>query len=245
MACGLVILGGEAGCGKTVFMTGLAAALREQGFPTRAIKPFLIATRRDAEAELSFISSITHTPLNYPMLIIDQPITVLEGHWQHAVMMCASRQHLTLVEMPGSCATPVSFEQTAAGTVAPAWKDSADFANDLALPCIVVARHNHEALEKLVLNITYLASRSVRVIGAASVATAEYAKGQELKLSSAEIELALMGRTKTPYLGLIQYSPSISVPRVNQGNLIKMTSQGIDLLQILRSLNAPVSMGSN
>ena len=40
---GLTIIGTEAGCGKTVFMTGLAAMLRQQGVALGAVKPISFA----------------------------------------------------------------------------------------------------------------------------------------------------------------------------------------------------------
>lgn len=241
-AFGVVVLGTEAGCGKTVFMTGLSAALREEGFPTRAIKPFVLGNRRDAESELAFISSITHTPVNYPVVVLEKPSSVVESNWQSAAMMTTSREHLTFVEMPGSCATPVSFEQNAAGLLAPVWKDSADFACDVGLPCIVVAKHNKDALEKIILAVSYLHSREARIVGVATVETNEFSPSHELKMTRPELELALSSRTNVSYLGAIEHSPSISVPRVNQGNLIKVTSSGVDLMAVLRKVQHPAAI---
>lgn len=241
LASGVAVIGTEAGCGKTVFTTGVAAALREQGFPTRAIKPFVIGTRQSAEAELSFMSSISRTPLNYQTALIEKPSSVPEAYWQNAVMLAASRQYLTFVELPGAASTPINYVESHIGTVSPSWKDAADFAIELNLPVILVGKHNHELFEKVTLAINYLKSRGARLVGVATVETAEYQKPQEFKLTRADLELGLNSRFQTHYLGLINYSPSISVPRVNQGNLIKMTSQGIDMLLILRALNAPVS----
>ncbi len=241
-AFGVVVLGTEAGCGKTVFMTGLSAALREEGFPTRAIKPFVLASRRDAESELAFISSVSHTPVNYPVVVLEKPSSVVESNWQHAVMMTTSREHLTFVEMPGSCATPVSFEQNAGGMLSANWKDSADFACDLGLPCLLVAKHNKDALEKIILALSYLNSREARIVGVATVETNEFPPSQQLQMTRPELELALMSRTNISYLGAIEHSPSISVPRVNQGNLIKVTSSGVDLLHILRKVQHPAAI---
>ncbi len=241
-AYGVVIMGTEAGCGKTVFMTGLSAALREEGFPTRAIKPFVIGSRRDAENELAFIGAITHTPVNYPVNVIDKPTAVQEGSWQQAAMMTTSKQHLTFVEMPGSPATPIAYEQTAAGTLGSGWKDSAAFAGDLGLPCILVAKHNKDALEKIMLAVAHLKARDIRLVGVGTVETTECSPANELKLTKSELELAILNNTNAHYLGAIEFSPSISVPRVNQGNLIKNTSAGVDLLHVLRSLGAPASL---
>lgn len=246
--CGVIILGTEAGCGKTVFATGVAAALREEGFPTRAIKPFLFSATADggetAGNELSFMSSIARTPLNYPTFLIDKRGSIPPTNWQHFVTMCASKQHLTFVELPGSCATPVSFAESHMGTVSPDWKDSADFAIELDLPVILVARHNFELLEKTALAVTYLRNKGAGLIGVATVETKELPVSKQFKLTRADLELSLSNRMGTHFLGCIQYSPSISVARVNQGNLIKMTSQGIDMLLILRELNPPVSSGA-
>ncbi len=244
-AFGVVVFGTEAGCGKTIFMTGLSAALRDEGFPTRAVKPFVMGSRRDAESELAFISSITHTPVNYPIVIMDKPTAVQESNWQQAAMMTTSKQHLTFVEMPGSPATPIAYDQTGAGTLASTWKDSADFACDLGLPCILIAKHNKDALEKIMLAASYLQSRDARLVGVGTVETSEFSSQNELKMTKSELELAIMNRAKSHYLGAIEFSPSISVPRVNQGNLIKVTSAGVDLLHVLRSLGAPNSLSKS
>jgi len=241
-AFGVVVMGTEAGCGKTIFMTGLSAALRDEGFPTRAIKPFVLGARRDAESEIAFISSITHTPVNYPIVIIDKPSAIQDSSWQQAAMMTTSRQHLTFVEMPGSPATPLAYEITGAGTIGTAWKDSANFACDLGLPCILVAKHNKDALEKISLAANFLRSRDARLVGVGTVETNEYGSQHELKLTKSELELAILNCSGSHYLGAIEYSPSISVPRVNQGNLIKATSAGVDLLHVLRSLGASASL---
>lgn len=240
-AFGVAVLGTEAGCGKTIFMTGLSAALRDEGFPTRAIKPFVTGNRRDAEAELAFISSITHTPVNYPIVVIDKPTAIQEGNWQQAAMMTTSRQHLTFVEMPGSPATPLAYETTSVGTIGSSWKDSAAFACDLGLPCILVAKHNRDALEKIMLAATFLKSRDAKLVGVGTVETTEFGTHQELKMTKSELEMAITNQVGAQYLGAIEFSPSISVPRVNQGNLIKVTSAGVDLLHVLRSLGTSPS----
>lgn len=50
----------------------------------------------------------------------------------------------------------MSFEQNNVGTLAHSWKDSRDFARELGYPCIIVAHHNQEAIEKLVLAYSYM-----------------------------------------------------------------------------------------
>lgn len=92
---------------------------------------------------------------------------------------------------------------------------------------------------------SYLRSKEAKLVGVGTVETTEYGSANELKLTKSELELAIMNSAKTHYLGAIEYSPSISVPRVNQGNLIKVTSAGVDLLHVLRSLGAPASLSKS
>jgi len=79
------------------------------------------------------------------------------------------------------------------------------------------------------------------ITGMVTVETqADEGKVLESKLTRTEVALLLASRTSVPYLGCLKFSPSISVPRVNQGNLIKVISEGVDLLLILKSLNLNV-----
>lgn len=233
---GLTIIGTEAGCGKTVFMTGLSALLRQQGVDLRAVKPIVLGTRERAESEISFICSISATPRNYPVSIISSAKNLSEAQWEQSLSVGHDSSLFTFVETPGGCASPMSFEQNNVGTLAHSWRDTRDFALELGYPCIIVAHHNHEAIEKLVLAYSYM--QELSITGMVTVET-QANEGQvlESKLTRTEVALLLASRTKAPYLGCIKFSPSISVPRVNQGNLIKVISEGVDLLLILKSLN--------
>ena len=233
---GLTIIGTEAGCGKTVFMTGLSALLRQQGVDVRAVKPIVLGTKERAESEISFICSISGTPRNYPASIISSAKNLSEAQWGQSLSVGHDSSRFTFVETPGGCASPMSFEQSNVGTLAHSWKDTRDFARELGYPCIIVAHHNQEAIEKLVLAYSYM--QELPITGMVTVETqANEGKVLESKLTRTEVALLLTSRTKAPYLGCLKFSPSISVPRVNQGNLIKVISEGVDLLLILKSLN--------
>ncbi|MFA6211944.1 MAG: dethiobiotin synthase [Candidatus Obscuribacterales bacterium] len=236
---GLTIIGTEAGCGKTVFMTGLSALLRQQGIDVRAVKPIVLGTKERAESEISFICSISGTPRNYPASIISSAKNLSEAQWEQSLSVGLAASQFTFVETPGGCASPMSFEQNSVGTLAHSWKDTRDFARELGYPCIIVAHHNHEAIEKLVLAYSYM--QELPITGMVTVETvANEGKVLESKLTRTEVALLLASRTTAPYLGCLKFSPSISVPRVNQGNLIKVISEGVDLLLILKSLNIAV-----
>ena len=238
---GLIILGTESGCGKTVFMSGLAAALREEGFATQATKPIVLGAKQSAQSELSFISSVTHTPMGYHQVFIETSVAPDDTTWLNAISQSRSKSILTFFELPGSCATPIGFDCDS--TSLPSWRDSADIAGQLDMPCILVAKHGSDAIEKLVLSAYYLTMKNVYILGLATVETTP-GLGQEFeaRMKRDDFGMAVFCRTGAPYLGCIKYSPSISVPRVNQGNLIKLTSGGLDVLTVLKALNLTVSV---
>ncbi len=239
---GLTVLGCEPGCGKTVAMTGLAAALADQGLAIRAIKPVVIGPRKGAEAELKFISSITHTVLNYPVKVLNAPMSVTEDDWTRAVNLAIQpTSAFTFVEVPGSCATPLSLEN-AGGHFANNWKDSAELAVEFGYPCVLVSKHNFDAIDNLIVHANYLRTRRLTIVGMmTSEVTPDAGKELEATLSLDQIGLVASTRTGVPFLGCLRYSPSISVPQVNQGNLIKTTENSIDLLILRRALKLPVT----
>jgi dethiobiotin synthetase len=235
---GVVIVGTQAGCGKTVLACGLAGALREQGFNPRVLKPVFIGTRKAAEQEISFISTAGKSPPSYPMIFLERPANATDSNWQNAVAMTVGPNQLNLIEMPGGCATPVCYEST--GVQSGAWRDSADLAREFDLPCILVAKHQRDALESLVLGASYLKSQGLEVLALATVEVVQ-SGGAELENHTArdDFSMGLFSRTNVPFMGCMKFSPSISVPSVTQGSLIKTTA-GLDLLILLRALNLGV-----
>ncbi|HEY9677377.1 MAG TPA: AAA family ATPase [Drouetiella sp.] len=239
----LAIVGSEAGCGKTTFMAGMAGALREQGFKTRAIKPIVLGESRTAEPELSFISLVSHTPRGYPQIIIDKLHNLNETAWHNAINQSRTPDTLTLIELPGGCATPLRFSDKPSDSKTLEWIDTANVLAQANIPCILVAKHSASAIEELVLNAYYLTMQRVFVLGLATVETSS-GMGADLenRMTRDDFSMALFTRTGAPYLGCIKHSISVSVPRCNQGNLIKLTSGGLDLLAVMKALNLTVSV---
>jgi dethiobiotin synthetase len=107
---------------------------------------------------------------------------------------------------------------------------------------IIVAKHNEQCIERLVLAWSYARAMGLTVAGTVTVETAAgEGKALEAKLTRSEVNLLLNSRTQVPYLGCLKHSPSISVHRVNQGNLVKMTEAGIDMLAVRQALEATVA----
>lgn len=214
-------------------MTGLAATLKDEGFTARAIKPIHLGLKSSAWPELNFISTISKTALDYDVQYIETPGALPALGWSQAIKVCRSGTELVLAELPASCATPLcKLKELPARCT-----DARDFANELDWPCLLVAKAGVDTLEKLVLNAAYLSSQC-RVIGMVIVETEANPPRDSWVTSAREsIEIGLAERTGLPFLGCLRYSPSISVPKINQGNLIKTTSAALDLLPIIKALN--------
>ena len=146
--------------------------------------------------------------------------------------------------MPGGAASPVCFEENSVGTLTNTWRDSADLANEFIQPCIVVAKHQIDAIERLVMTCAYLQHKGLVVIATATVET-EPNGGAELekRRTRADFLIGLNSKTGVPFLGCIKNSRSVSVPRVTQGNLIKQTESGLDLLPLLKAINLTMPTG--
>lgn len=237
----LAIIGTDFACGKTVLMTGLAGMLRSSGFSVRAIKPLVVGRPEERDAEQAFISSITHTLPALPPVVLDLSEGISSNGWQKVVAAASSSADLTFVELPGSAATPLRFHRDQKDNQACAWKDSADLASEIASHTLLVAKHDLSSLETLTVQSLYLTSKGVKPLGLATVETAS-SGGKDLEglLGRDAFELALLSRTGVPYLGCIKHSPSISVQRVNQGNLIKSTQAGLELLEMMKALDLPL-----
>jgi len=239
-APGLTILGTEFGCGKTTLMCGLSALLREQGFKVGATKPIFVGANSEREAERAFISSLSRTPANSLSIAIERGTTITNRQWLQAVKAGAAGSEFTIVETPGGLATPLTFDPNAERAQF-YWRDSADLAKEYGFPCLLVAKHSEDAIEKLSLGASFARTKALNLLGLATVETGpNLGRKFEIMLSRDKVELALHTVTGVPYLGCIKYSESISVNNINQGNLIKMTAGGIELLSILKALNLRV-----
>lgn len=229
---GITILGTEPSCGKTVFMAGLFGLLRQQKFSVRALKPVAFGKADRYQAELSFISSLTASPRNYPTILLPTGKFLSPSQWVASLALCMNQPDFVGVELPGSCASFLCMEG-ASNQSPEISKDCAAFARELRYPVIIVARHNMDAMEKLVSAINYAQKAGLTVMGTATVET-KFGEGQEAGSFLTRLNLELLARlgVPVPYLGSIKFSPSISVPRGNQGNLIRLATDGLDLLTI-------------
>lgn len=203
----------------------------QEKFLARAIKPICFGDRSASSAEIAFISTISHTASNYPVQHISEPGALKSFQQAEALRLCQSGDELTLVELPGSSATPLSLSDKG-------WQDTREFARELNFPCIVVTNFAEDCLEKLLVHAEYLKAGGLDITGMVVVKTETHT---QTTLSEFAL-IALQEKVGAPLLGILEHSPSISVPQVRQGNLIKTTSAALDLLPILKLLNLAIAI---
>lgn len=239
-APGLIILGTEFGCGKTTLMCGLAGLLLQQGFSVVATKPVFIGNEAERNAESTFIARISRSPASTLSVVVEKGSSLTRKQWAQALKAVPLTADFTLIELPGGLATPLRYDEEPDGNGL-CWNDGTDLAQQYACPCLIVAAHSEDAIEKLTLSASYARAKKLEVIGLATVETAPgLGRRFETMLSRDQVELSLRNVTGVPYLGCIKYSESVTVPGVNQGNLIKMTAGGIEFLTVLKELNLKV-----
>lgn len=228
---GLIIAGTQAGCGKTVVATGIAATLQEEGLKIRAIKPICLGTAQSSRSEYAFLTAISHTPLDYPVQFADRPGALKPSQFQAAINTAVSGTEAVIVELPGGTATPLTLSDGRGNS----WQDSADFAAELIWPVILVDKASPDSFERLSLNARYLLDKGIELLGVCCVMTDADAKLAEPVPHVLNWEIALAEKIGSPYLGCLNHSQSISVPKANQGNLIRTTSDALDLLPIIKA----------
>lgn len=231
---GLIIFGTEFSCGKTVVASGLSTTLQQMGYQTRAAKPLCIGSQLNVAAELEFMQRIGRSPIDYPLALATEPAGFDGAQVAKAVAWCYDTEPTVFLEMPGSCATPLAWMNDQVTF----WQDCADFARHIGWPAILVGRFGARTIEQFMMAATFLRKRQVNVIAMVSVQVSPDFGTRVI--DSDALTLALRQRTGVPYLGCVPYSPSISVPQLNQGNLVKLISGHVDLLPLLRALELPV-----
>lgn len=229
---GLVIAGTTAGCGKTVLTAGIAATLQAEGLKARAVKPICLGSAKDAQAEYAFLTTIAHSPVDYQVQFAETPGALRQSQFQAAIKTATSGTDPILVELPGGTATPLTITEGAGR----GWQDAGEFAAELLWPAILISKLGPDCFELLSIHASYLREQGVDLLGVATVMTDPDCKLPVPPNQMLAWEMSLAEKIRSPYLGCLRYSQSISVPKVNQGNLITTTSDTLDLLPIIKAI---------
>jgi dethiobiotin synthetase len=225
-ARGLIVTGTHPKCGKTIACAGLAGVLNELGFHAQAMKPLAFQPRVSLRKgyEQAFFDRVIPPWQMVDVLTAEAPRDVTPVSYQRLLEICRKRVYPYLLESPGNAATPIRFSPTEL-------LDSADLAQALGLQMLVVTSKQPDIIGALAPVFAYLWSRDAKVAGWLAVETSPV----ETPDWDNEI-LYLRAQYDVPFLGEIPYSPSISVETLQQGNLLRSTEMGVDLLPIQQAL---------
>jgi dethiobiotin synthetase len=221
---GLMIVGAGNGCGKTVVTAGLAAALGDNGFRVQALKPLVFerASSINRDRDQDYLNKVTQQFVPAETIITSTSQEVSLILWNKMQEQYKSLQYPCLLEAVGQVATPWRIDST--GTMA----DALDVAKQFSLSVLLVAKTGENFLAETRGALTFLQSRQMTPVGFIRVSTTPDAD-PEVAFPEA---LLISQQYQVPFLGDLPYSPSISVPGLQQGNLIRLIQENIDLLPL-------------
>lgn len=224
---GLLVTGAHARCGKTIAAAGLAGVLNDLGFHAQAIKPLSFQPGMSVRKgyEQAFFDRII-TPLqSVELFSAESPSTLGQIEWQRLLEVCRKRVYPYILESPGNVASPIRYVQHEI-------LDAIDLAKALEIPMLIVTAKQSDIISILAPVFAYLWHRDANVAGWLAVET------DPCSTPDWDNEvLYLRGHYEIPFLGEIPYSPSISSEALQQGNLLRSTEMGVDLLPIQQALN--------
>jgi dethiobiotin synthetase len=221
---GILILGTDTACGKTVLTAGLAAAILEAGFRVQAYKPLVLCPDLSLKQgqDQAFLNKISQQFIQAETLHLPSPWEMTVPLWNKMLDQCKTLQYPCLLEGPGQVSSPWQLLNNQI-------TDGLTIAKDLGLPVLLVSRAEEAFMAKTRAALTFMLHRQITPLGFVRVQTVptggpvDHAAHEALMLSQ---EFAV------PFLGDLPYSPSISVSPIQQGNLVRLVQENIDLLPL-------------
>jgi dethiobiotin synthetase len=227
---GVLIVGTQPKCGKTVITAGLAAAMIEGGFQVQAIKPleFLPGISLMRGHDQIYLDKITRAMQHTDTIHAASCHDVSNIDWNRVTDVSRKTAFPVLLECPGTVAAPLRFT----GDLV---LDVVDFAKALGISILLVTPKSDQLVGQMAAALAYLNERQADIMGWVGVETsttkAPYWETESLYLSH---------QYRLHCLGVLPYSPSISVEGLQQGNLIRLTEMSIDLLPLQQALKLMV-----
>jgi dethiobiotin synthetase len=226
-ARGLLVTGTHAQCGKTVVCAGLAGVFNSLGFTAQAIKPFSFQPEVTIRGgyEQAFFDRLNPPRQSIELCSKPSPLKVTAQDWRQLQETCRKRVYPYLLESPGSVASSLHFVERE-------FADSVDLAKALEIPMLLVTQKKPDLIGTMAPVFAYLWAKDATVIGWLAV------ESHPAQVPDWDEEVFfLRNHSDISYLGEIAYSPSISVEALQQGNLLRNTELGVDLLPIQQALN--------
>ncbi|MBK8189694.1 MAG: hypothetical protein IPK79_04520 [Vampirovibrionales bacterium] len=200
-----------------------ASRAGDQAFLSRAIDPAL------AQA------------LPEPM-VADPANDISASDWEALLRRCRRLPAPCLFEAAGGVGAPWGWRREEASQ-ALTLVDAMVFARALGLPLLLTVSKSAQMVARLRLAMAFLAAHPLSVVGWLAVETVSPAAVEPMAAGAWERDCQWVSQTLigAPFLGVIPYSPAVSVRAASLGNLQRLTEDAIDLLPIRRILKATVT----
>lgn len=226
---GVLVVGATPRCGKTVVAAGVMGVLLDLGFKTQAVRPLdfsenNVISKSPDQAYFDMIEN-GRAMQRVETVVAASAYEVNTLLWNRVMENCKKSVYPLVIESPATVAQPLRMDDNV-------FIDAVDWSLLLDLPILLTVRKSPQVIADLAPALAYLYEGEADVIGWVAVETQPqpYAHWEEDRfLISREYD--------TPFLGEIAWSPSISVEARHQGNLLKLTEAGVDLLPIQQAMD--------
>lgn len=225
---GLIVTSPKKSSGKTVVACGIAGAINELGINIEAVKPLdFDPENKDA----SFFVKVTKKIPFYEPINVKDWTRTYEKHWNQIIKISNNFEYAVLMETPCSVATPIRAD----GEIL----DCVDLSKRLSWPILLVLKADKFIYENAMLAMAYLNSKEADVLGIIVTCPFDNTPMDWIENIIEKVQTA----HKLYCFGILPFSPSISVEEQNQGNIITLTSNNIDLTPIQKALNLTFTVG--
>ncbi|MGD9581431.1 MAG: AAA family ATPase [Vampirovibrionia bacterium] len=218
---GLIVTSPTQNAGKTVISAGLAISMLSSGLSAEAVKPLSYGTE---DNDIVYFAKITNRNVYYDCTLLDDWHMANTTHWNKLVHICKNFTYPVFLETPGCVSTPLKSDGE--------YYDCTDLAKTLDWPVLLTINCAYKPYETAAQALLYLKQKDANVLGFMFTCSKNYSIEQIEEISG-----QLFINTGYPCLGIIPYSPSISVEELNKGNIIKLIQEYVDLHPIQTALD--------
>jgi len=243
MECGLFVTGTDTGVGKTAVAGGLAAILRRRGLRVGVLKPVQtgaieVAGRYESE-DIKFLAAASGCAEDqalicpYRLKLPAAPSLAAEAEGIEINLEVIKESYYRLAKL-----YDIVIVEGAGGLMVPLVRDYTflNLAQELELPVVIVARSTLGTINHSVLTANKALAAGLDVHGIILNYSEPWPEGVVEKNNP-----RLIGQlTRAPILGILPYSPKVSVEKTCLGNMPELMEEHLALGPLFSSLGVSV-----
>lgn len=218
---GLIITSAAFKSGKSVVSAGLTASMLSLGLSAEAVKPLSFGEK---DNDIVYFAKVTNRTVYYDNILLNNWRDTDAITWNKLINTCKNFAYPVFLETPGCVSTPIKADNE--------YFDCTDLSKTLQWPVILTIDATISPYEIASQALSFLKYKQVDVLGFIFTCS----KNISIDFIE-ELSAQLFINYGFPCLGVIPYSPSISVEELNRGNLAKLTQQYVDLHPVQTALD--------